>query len=145
MTTAHESAFFAALANQNPDTTPFTLDDYFSLGLESFLTAIAQSAWLNWVERIFREVLRNATPNLANKKRLLTYLDATGEFEKVNVLYTCIRLDNVRFFEFFLRAGFNPDREFVVDEYWTDIPKYTTTVRIYARTNASIAFQKLLR
>lgn len=144
MTTEHEKLFFVALANQNPDTTPFTLNDFFSLSIEAYLTAIAQGAWLSWIERLFRNVLRNTVPNRADKERLKNYLNAKGEFENVNVLYTCIRLNNPSFFAFFLRVGINPDHSFIVDEDWTGIPKYTSTIREYARTNASIAIQKLL-
>lgn len=145
MTTAHSTAFFRALSNSSPDTAPYTLDDYFSLGIESFITARASATWLAWIEQRFREVLKNATPNVAHKQRLLSYLNCTGEFEKLNVLYTCVRLKSAPFFDFFLRAGVNPDRELVIDEeFETDIPKYTTTVREYARTYAIPAIQKLL-
>jgi hypothetical protein len=144
MTTEHKALFYAALAKSNPDTTPFTLNDYFSLGLESFIAAVAQGAWLEWIERIFRNVLKNDKPNRQDKERLNQYLNAKGEFENINVLYTCIRLNSPHFFSFFLRVGINPDRSFECDEDWSGIPKYRTTIREYARTNASMAIQKLL-
>lgn len=143
-TVSHEEKFYKALGNHAPNTDDFTLDDFFSFPIQTFFNACGSTTWLKWIKRVFKDVLVNPNPNREKKEKLLRYLNAEGEFEGINILYTCILYNSVDYFDFFLRAGLNPQREMMVDEDWTGIPKYTTTIADYAQGRASIDIQKLL-
>lgn len=143
-TVNHKDDFYKALGNHAPNTDAFTLDDFFSLPIETFFKSHGSNTWLKWIERVFKDVLVNPNPNREKKEKLLRYLNAEGEFEGINILYTCICYNSVAYFDFFLRVGLNPQRKMVVDEDWTGIAKYTTTIADYAQGRASIDIQKLL-
>lgn len=55
----HKLLFDKALSTHNPDTTPFTIDDFLSTPLDTFMAAKTPHVWVAWMRRIFKMVPTN--------------------------------------------------------------------------------------